>query len=323
MPEPTKPETQSARTFGDVESAKKEEDKFTPQDWKPLGSVQAQLAATRQATEGNPLVGEDQAFKDAVAEWKSRVFWRDQAKAEKDLLLSRVLADIFRPRSGDFRFVIRGSAALHKLYISPERRRFCERLNLAQLGKASVEQTLEHIEKAMEFIPGKVTRKNNPGWIDLSKDWYSAQNPAHRFMTRVTLDLEGPFCLLDPEFRDWEMSTSWFQGRASIEALRLEELLGIRLLALYRRGHGKDLYDLWAALEEERQPDVARTVEALKGYARSAGVKVNRAAFEKTLAAHLRSMRSYQDLFPLLPLDSPYNPVLAANKVRETFFELI
>ena len=68
------------------------------------------------------------AFIDA---WRSHAPWRSDAQVEQDLIVCRVVTEIFRHPVLSQRLVFRGGTALHKLYFTPSRR-YSEDVDLVQ-----------------------------------------------------------------------------------------------------------------------------------------------------------------------------------------------
>jgi predicted nucleotidyltransferase component of viral defense system len=79
----------------------------------------------------------------------------------------------------------------------------------------------------------------------------------------------------------------------------LDELLGTKLRALYQRKKGRDLFDLWHAIEGQAVSP-ARVVDCFELYMRAAGAGVTRAVFEENLARKLADKVFRADLTPLL-----------------------
>lgn len=95
----------------------------------------------------------------------------------------------------------------------------------------------------------------------------------------------------------------------------LDELLGTKLRALYQRKKGRDLYDLWLALDTGK-PNPDRVVECFRRYMEHDGVAVSRAEFEANLAAKLASAVFLEDLRLLVPPEVEYDPAKAAAVVK-------
>ncbi|MGC4154635.1 MAG: nucleotidyl transferase AbiEii/AbiGii toxin family protein [Propionicimonas sp.] len=48
------------------------------------------------------------------------------------------------------------------------------------------------------------------------------------------------------------VDSSWWSGEATVPTFQLEELMATKIRALYQRSKGRDLFDLWLALEQLR-----------------------------------------------------------------------
>ena len=86
--------------------------------------------------------------------------------------------------------------------------------------------------------------------------------------------------------------------------------------ALYQRKKGRDLYDLWIALQSGKA-DTNRVVECFQGYMDHDGTSVSRAEFEKNLTAKLNSDAFLEDIRPLIPPEIVYDPLLAGKIVLD------
>jgi len=57
-----------------------------------------------------------------IVAWRSDVFWRSDAQVEQDLILSRVLVELFSEKFLAKNLAFRGGTALHKLHLAPASR---------------------------------------------------------------------------------------------------------------------------------------------------------------------------------------------------------
>ena len=80
----------------------------------------------------------------------------------------------------------------------------------------------------------------------------------------------------------FEVDSPWFSGFAEISTYALDELLGTKLRALYQRKKGRDLFDLWHALETGRV-DPLRVLACFRRYMSEGGHSATRAQFEANL----------------------------------------
>ena len=61
------------------------------------------------------------------------------------------------------------------------------------------------------------------------------------------------------------MENSWFTGEAKLTTYHFEELLGTKLRALYQRKKGRDLFDLYIALQS-KDVDVDKILQSYRKY---------------------------------------------------------
>lgn len=73
-----------------------------------------------------------------------------------------------------------------------------------------------------------------------------------------------------------------FQGVAQVGTFSIEELLGTKLRALYQRKKGRDLFDLWFALEKG-EVNRDSTLVCFHRYMEEEGHRVSRVQFEENL----------------------------------------
>lgn len=111
------------------------------------------------------------------------------------------------------------------------------------------------------------------------------------------------------------MENPWFHGEADIPTYELEELLGTKMRALYQRKKGRDLFDLWLALNST-DADLDRVVDCFRRYVESDGATVSRAQFEANLTRKLGDRSFVEDTRFLTPADVGYDPLVAARLVQ-------
>jgi predicted nucleotidyltransferase component of viral defense system len=131
----------------------------------------------------------------------------------------------------------------------------------------------------------------------------------------VEINTREHFSVSGTEARAFGVRSPWFEGEAPVRTYPLEELLATKLRALFQRRKGRDLFDLWAALDT--QPvDTARIVEVFLAYMKAERARVSRKAFEENLAAKVASRAFNEDLRPLLSPGLRYAAAVAADLVR-------
>jgi predicted nucleotidyltransferase component of viral defense system len=132
---------------------------------------------------------------------------------------------------------------------------------------------------------------------------------------KIEINTREHFSALGITKRPFAVDNPWFAGVAELPVYHLDELLGTKMRALYQRRKGRDLYDLWLGLQSA-ETDANRVVECFRRYMEHDGSAVSRAEFEANLAAKLESEAFLEDIRPLIPADTEYNPLDAAEVVR-------
>jgi lysyl-tRNA synthetase class II len=98
---------------------------------------------------------------------------------------------------------------------------------------------------------------------------------------------------------DFSVQSNWFTGSAKVNTFQFEELIATKLRALYQRKKGRDLFDLWLAIQQE-DFDVRKTVNTFAHYMEKGGHTITRLNFEKNLEEKLHDPDFIADIDSLL-----------------------
>ena len=246
--------------------------------------------------------------------WRGTVPWADDGQVEQDLVLSRALVDIFiDPAVADL-LVLRGGTALHKLMLPPPVR-YSEDIDLVQRGTGQIGDILDAIRARLDPWLGKPRRERGPAAVTISYRFDSEALPVRPLRLKIEINTREHFAVLEIQKRRLALDTPWYRGEAEVGIYHLDELLGTKLRALYQRKKGRDLFDLWLAMD--RGPtDAASIVSCFRRYMDHGGTPVSRAEFEANLAAKAGDRAFQEDLRPLLAPVVKYDPVIALEVVR-------
>jgi len=182
--------------------------------------------------------------------WRSVAPWNESSQVEQDLVLSRAIVELF---SNDFlkeHLAFRGGTALHKLYLHPQAR-YSEDIDLVQLTPGPAKPMLEAIRDQLLFLGGKDDRqvKLNEHNCTVYYHFETEMNPPPRMRVKVEINTREHFHVLGMQKETLSVENPWYQGSAEINIYQPEELLATKLRALYQRKKGRDLFDLYYALE--------------------------------------------------------------------------
>lgn len=199
-----------------------------------------------------------------ITEWSGKVPWLTNEQVEQDLVICRALVEIF---SDDFlakRLAFRGGTALHKLYLTPPHR-YSEDIDLVQIKGEPIGETIKHLQKSLEFL-GKPSVSRKERNTTLKFRFESEIAPIVILRLKIETNCREHFTELGYIQMDFEVNSSWYQGKCQLTTYQLEELLGTKLRALYQRKKGRDLFDLYIAIKVNPSLDLESLIKCYKRY---------------------------------------------------------
>lgn len=181
-----------------------------------------------------------------LAHWSTVVPWTRDDQVEQDLVLSRLIVEFARhPLLGD-ELVFRGGTCFHKLWLERPWR-YSEDLDYVRRSGGGVGDIFDAIR----------TVATNVGFEKITTQ--IGQHP--KVKLRSTL-VNGAALQVKVEMNTFERSPAratvtrplsvaspWFTGEADVPTFAIEELTATKIRALFQRRKGRDLFDLWLAVE--------------------------------------------------------------------------
>lgn len=199
----------------------------------------------------------------AITQWRNIVPWTDAKQVEQDLIICRALIAIFSDDYLAGRLAFRGGTALHKLYLSPQPR-YSEDIDLVQIKAEPIKPTIDRLREVLSFLgEPKVKQKKNNNTLIFRTE--SSIPPVLPIKLKVEINCREHFNMLGLEEVDFEMNNLWFSGSCKIKTYKLDELVGTKVRALYERRKGRDLYDLYKALQNP-ELNTNNVICCFKGY---------------------------------------------------------
>lgn len=236
------------------------------------------------------------------------------AQVEQDLVISRALVEVYSVPELGRRLAFRGGTALFKLHLRPAAR-YSEDIDLVQVTAGPIGDTLDALRAVLDPWLGTPRRTTKEGRVNLVYRFQSEDEPAKPMRLKIEINSREHFSEHDHLRRPFEVRSRWWTGRAEITTFTLEELLGTKMRALYQRKKGRDLFDLWWALQHGADPE--RITACFTRYMRESGYRVSRAQFERNLAAEIKDDLFIADMAPLLRIRAHWDPAAAAALVSE------
>lgn len=177
-----------------------------------------------------------------IARWQEHAPWKDFAQVEQDLIISRVLVDIF---SDDFlreHLAFRGGTALHKLYLSPAPR-YSEDIDLVQIKPGPIKPIMQRLSEVITFFE-EDRKTQNRGHGIKAQYRFTSEYEEIRMRLKLEINCREHYNVLDWTDFPFKVDNEWFMGECNIRTYNINELLGTKLRALYQRSKGRDLFDL-------------------------------------------------------------------------------
>lgn len=173
---------------------------------------------------------------------------------------------------------------------------------------------LDALRNALTPWLGAPRAESGPASHRLTYRFETTVKPEQRVRLKMEIQTREHFNVLGLRRWPFEVDSPWFSGAADVTGYEPEELLGTKLRALYQRSKGRDLFDLDLALRTLALDD-AKIVDCFLQYLKQGGHSISRTAFEFNLQDKLASPGFLDDVLPLLPSGTTYDPNTAAASV--------
>ncbi len=228
----------------------------------------------------------------AITAWGVEHPWPTREQVEQDLLLSRSICAIANDEYLGNELVFRGGTALHKLHLEHPYR-YSEDLDYVRTSATGIAS-----------LTGALTRVGT----DLGFDVRTRIGQHPKVYWRTTADSGVPLRIkievntferspaLPIAKHEHHVESTWWSGNALVPTFRPAELIATKIRALYQRSKGRDLFDLWLALDSLRL-DPAEILAAFRPY-HPTGLTAAKA--QENLARKLDDTSFRRDLDPLV-----------------------
>ena len=253
-------------------------------------------------------------------EWRQVVPWTDDRMVEQDLIISRLLIELFSHPKIANSLAFRGGTSIYKLFIS-QPVRYSEDIDLVQIKAEPIGETIAAIRSIIDPILGEPERKRSKKTFTLIYNIFPEGTSAPQKL-KIEINTREHFSVFGLQKLSFSVKTRWFSGESKISTYEFDELLGTKIRAFYQRDKGRDLFDLWFALQQEIF-DSKRAVAAFLEYTKKENKNITRAMFEINFVEKLNSGSFNQDISPLLAPDIQWDFEKAAIEIYEKIIPLI
>ena len=235
----------------------------------------------------------------SITAWRSFAPWFSDAQVEQDLILSRMILEIFSEPFLRDRLAFRGGTAIYKLFLKPPIR-YSEDIDLVQIQSEPIGEVLDKIRAKLDVWLGKPRWDRSGGNHTLIYKVDSEIPPIEPLRLKVEINTREHFSALGRQWKSFSLHNPWCRGSARIQTYKLEELMGTKFRALYQRRKGRDLFDLDCVLRRFPRLNRKKVIHCFQEYLQNENQRISRAQFESNMTEKMRSEGFCADLGALL-----------------------
>ena len=181
-----------------------------------------------------------------IAHWRTQVPWISPEDVEQDLVLSRLIIEFAQHPLLGRELLFRGGTCLHKLWLDRPWR-YSEDLDFVRRSSGGIGQVFDAIRDVAAAVPFDEVRTQigrHPK-ARLRSVFYGGR----RLQVKVEINTFDRFPALPITTKLFHVDSPWFSGSAQIPTFDIDELIATKIRALFQRSKGRDLFDLWIAIE--------------------------------------------------------------------------
>lgn len=229
---------------------------------------------------------------DAITAWTVDHPWPTREQVEQDLLLSRAICAIASDPYLGSELAFRGGTALHKLHL-PEPLRYSEDLDYVRTSAGGIRELTRVLTQLGESLGFDVRTRisEHPKVL-----WRTTAQTGVPLRIKIEVNTHERSPALPHLLHPYAVRSPWWSGEAQVRTFAPAELVATKIRALYQRSKGRDLFDLWLALDHLGLDPVA-ILAAFEPY-RPNGLTSAKAV--ANLDAKLRDRSFREDLRPLV-----------------------
>lgn len=188
--------------------------------------------------------------KAAITEWGVSHPWPNPQAIEQDLLLARMIVEIYSHPFLSEELVFRGGTCLHQVVL-PTPLRYSEDLDFVRRTHTGIGVVFDALRDVSDTVGLHVHSTDSRGQQPKVRLTAVSENDPDLAL-RVKIEINTHETLpADPVMtRQFSVASSWFEGTAEVRTFTDAELMSTKIRALYQRKKGRDLFDMWLGLTQ-------------------------------------------------------------------------
>ena len=249
-----------------------------------------------------------------ITEWQNQAPWQSDDQIEQDLIISRIIVELYRDDYLKNELLFRGGTALTKLFLD-EPLRYSEDLDFVQKEGGPIKPIVETIQRLLDPWLGKSQTDSRRDAFRILYNFNPESNVQIRKRVKIEINTREHFLVFPQLSLPYEVRSMWFSGKCQVATYELDELAGTKLRALYQRKKGRDLFDLDVLLREG-MVDKERVIKSFHQYIKFQNLSISSKNFIANLNEKLEDQIFLQDMDALIIPNYHYDPIEAGENVK-------
>jgi predicted nucleotidyltransferase component of viral defense system len=255
-----------------------------------------------------------------ITAWRKQAPWQENYQVEQDLIIQRSVIALFSDNFIREKLAFRGGTALHKLFLAPAVR-YSEDIDLVQVTAEPFGAIIDRIkEQLFPFLGKHYKIKQNQHNNTIIYRIQSEDDVPIKL--KIEVNTREHFSVYGLQSVLVKLDSEWSNGNALVPTYELNELLATKLRALYQRKKGRDLFDLWYALNNA-ELNISKIIEAFKYYMKEDGNSVSQKEFIGNVENKIEDMDFIGDMNGLLRSVVEYDIKKAYKLIKKEILEKI
>jgi predicted nucleotidyltransferase component of viral defense system len=254
-----------------------------------------------------------------ITHWRSVIPWAADHQVEHDLVISRVLVELFSDASLAGALAFRGGTAIHKLLLASPAR-FSDDIALVQIAAGPIGDIMKALRQRLDALLGESTFEHGRIGHTAVYRFESEIPPVQPLRLKIEINTREHFSVLGLHTRQFSVDSPWGSGTADVVTFQPAELLATKLRALYQRSKGRDLFDLALAIERGLA-DPEDVIRCCLEYLRAGKTPITQRQFARNLRAKIGRAEFRGDIVPLLAPGTIFDVDAAFDGVMQNFID--
>ncbi len=199
-----------------------------------------------------------------ILAWQQNAPWQFDYQIEQDLILSKILVEIYNDEFLRDQLLFRGGTALTKLFFK-EHFRYSEDLDFVQTVAGPIKPIVQRLQKLIDPWMGKSTTKTRANGFRIYYRFQSESDPDIIKKIKIEINTREHFTVFGVKKMKYAVDSPWYAESTQIQTYSIDELAGTKLRAMYQRKKGRDLFDIYRLLKD-KLINPQKTVEAFQAY---------------------------------------------------------